>query len=637
MLLICKANGYLDAYNEAEKKEEPDWSGIRPSTNGAFWTYTYTWDENVNGTLEHFKLEYSYQHDAVQGPPVQTIKLTQPKNSSKTIDTPAYALQKNIATWYKALRTIALVGLLSVLVYLGIRIILSSASAQDKAKYKNMLKDWVAAVCILFLLHYAMAFMLQMTEQIDNILVAGDNKTDVFMNSVREQAKQSYEDASIGLTAGYSVMYLALVILTGVFTFQYLKRVIYVAFLTMIAPMIALTYPLDKVKDGKAQAFSFWLREYIFNCLIQPVHLLLYTVLIANEGMINVAENNIIYAIVALGFLVPAEKFVKKMFGLDSQSSVGTLSAAAGGAMVMNMLNKIKKKPSKEGGEKSGGSGSSKNGVRTTNGAQGGTDGGTPNLTGGGKPGTPDPGIPGSGEPVAQTVPSKNIGRGLKAAGRNMAIKGVDGIKSASLNLVKSAPGALLGATIGAAATVASGGENGAAFIGGGIAAGSALSNNITNGTVKFAKDTYADYQKGKFGTEAYNNEKTKKEFFKSEGYKIMAEDPSLLSAYGGEEGIKVAAKVFLNNGITDATQIREAMQLGITGEEYKAFSDAGVTNAKEIAGAKSKWQTPESYKIAKKVAPIAAEKTREEFLSWASDKGINRAGEIYDNMIELL
>ena len=152
------------------------------------------------------------------------------------------------------------------------------------------------------------------------------------------------------------------------------------AFLTMIAPMIALTYPLDKIKDNKAQAFSFWLREYIFNCLIQPVHFLLYTLLIGNAS--DFATTNMLYAIVALGFLVPAEKLIKEMFGIKSSTPVGTLGAAAGGAMVMSMLNKMKAKPPKGEGKDGSGSGAPK-GVRTaTRSSSGSTSANESNETG---------------------------------------------------------------------------------------------------------------------------------------------------------------------------------------------------------------------------------------------------------------
>ena len=309
---------------------------------------------------------------------------------ARTIGSPANKLQSYVSKWYIALRTIALVGLLSVLLYIGIRIILSSASANDKAKYKNMLKDWIVAICILFTLHYIMAFMLDMTENANNIIrnnvatksSSEDYEKDILMSDIRNKIGESYKDVKKDMwdVAGYTVMYLALVILTGVFTVQYLKRVIYMAFLTMIAPMIALTYPLDKIKDNKAQAFSFWLREYIFNCLIQPVHFLLYTLLIGNA--IDFATTNMLYAIVALGFLVPAEKLIKEMFGIKSSTPVGTLGAAAGGAMVMSMLNKMKAKPPKGEGKDGSGSGAPK-GVRTaTRSSSGSTSANENNETG---------------------------------------------------------------------------------------------------------------------------------------------------------------------------------------------------------------------------------------------------------------
>lgn len=74
-------------------------------------------------------------------------------------------LHETIANWYVALRNLALVALLSVLLYVGIRIVISS-TASDKAKYKQMLMDWLVAVCILFFLHYIMSFILSVTEMI---------------------------------------------------------------------------------------------------------------------------------------------------------------------------------------------------------------------------------------------------------------------------------------------------------------------------------------------------------------------------------------------------------------------------------------------------------------------------------------
>lgn len=188
----------------------------------------------------------------------------------------ANKLAPTISKWYKTLRTIALVGLLSVLVYISIRMIISSSS-KDSAKYKKMFVDWLVAICLIFILHYVMAFVLQTISSINNFFPGYENGVDKIFSNIRYEADKSY---SVMQMFASTVMYVALVILTCTFTIQYLKRVIYMAFLTMIAPLICLTYPLDKIKDGQAQALSMWLREYIFNALLQPMHLIIYTLLI---------------------------------------------------------------------------------------------------------------------------------------------------------------------------------------------------------------------------------------------------------------------------------------------------------------------------------------------------------------------
>ena len=77
----------------------------------------------------------------------------------------ALMLHSTIANWYVALRNLAIVALLSVLIYVGIRMVISSTSS-DKAKYKQMLMDWVVALCIVFFLHYLMSFILTVTGMI---------------------------------------------------------------------------------------------------------------------------------------------------------------------------------------------------------------------------------------------------------------------------------------------------------------------------------------------------------------------------------------------------------------------------------------------------------------------------------------
>ena len=296
-------------------------------------------------------------------------------------------MQPTISKWYKALRLIAMVGLLSVLVYVGIRVIISS-TGQEKAKYQKMLADWFAAMCILFILHYIMALIMTSVDLLTKVFstkIIGDDGTDLLLSDIRGKLG---DFGSFLPIFGDLVIYLALVILTCVFTVQYLKRLVYLAFLTMIAPLIALTYPLDKIKDGQAQAFTLWLREYTFNALLPLVHILIYAIFVSSAS--ELVKENPIYAVVCIGFMVPAEKFIRKMFGFEKASTVSPLGAAAGGAMAMNIVNNLKKTGGGSGSGGSGGSGGGQSKVRTNGSgyipAPGGGNGGTP---GGNQPSGP--------------------------------------------------------------------------------------------------------------------------------------------------------------------------------------------------------------------------------------------------------
>ena len=108
------------------------------------------------------------------------------------------------------------------------------------------------------------------------------------------------------------------------------------AFLTLIAPLVAATYAIDKMNDGSAQGFNYWFKEYMFNLLLQPMHLLLYTILVSTA--IELAQKNPLYAIVALGFMVPAEKILRRMFNFGKAETPGVFGGVAGATMVMSGL-----------------------------------------------------------------------------------------------------------------------------------------------------------------------------------------------------------------------------------------------------------------------------------------------------------
>lgn len=301
----------------------------------------------------------------------------------------AMQIRGTVASWYLTLRNLALIILLSLLLYSAIRIIISSSNA-DKAKYKEKLTSWLVAMCLIFFLQYIMSFATTIVETLTNSISKINEKivlqlpdldkegykingedaskyfsenglirdghyvwTGNFMTQVRIQIQEINEDgpkvSNIMDQLGYIIIFLILVFYTAGFLIMYIKRVIMMAFLTMIAPLMAMTYPLDKMNDGNAQGFNMWLREYFFNLLIQPLHLILYTMLVGSS--IEFASNNLIYAIVAIGFILQAEKLLRKFFGFDKAGTLESGSTAAlGGALAMAGVNQLKRLTGHRGG-----------------------------------------------------------------------------------------------------------------------------------------------------------------------------------------------------------------------------------------------------------------------------------------------
>ena len=255
----------------------------------------------------------------------------------------ASQLRNVVALVYNSLRIIAIVGLLSVLVFIGIKIVLGTVSNSDKAKYKEMLIDWIVAICLIFVMHYIMSaavtFVNKITDIFDLTLTSPEG-LDVFFNTMRGEITIQEQLDNETARFGYIIVYLSMIICTIIFVFQYLRRVIYMAFLTMISPLVALTYPIDKINDGQAQAFNMWFKEYMFNLLIQPLHLIIYYVLLVSAQ--ELAKTNVIYAIIAIGFMVPAEKLLRRFFGFEKAQTPGGLFAGPVGlAATMGLAGKI--------------------------------------------------------------------------------------------------------------------------------------------------------------------------------------------------------------------------------------------------------------------------------------------------------
>lgn len=234
-------------------------------------------------------------------------------------DTALQTFRGAVAKWYYILRLISAAILLVILIYVGIRMALSTI-ASEQAKYKQMITDWVVSLALLFVLHYIIIFAITVNSSLVNALAAASE--DCTGDMMSKIVGMMFWPGIEGLFA--AIVYAVYVGQTFSFFLLYMKRMIMVGFLIMIAPLITITYSIDKIGDGKAQALNAWLKELVYNILIQPFHCVIFMAFFdAIAKMIGEKPFSIgayIFAIVVMQFMKKAEEILRKIFHFEASS-----------------------------------------------------------------------------------------------------------------------------------------------------------------------------------------------------------------------------------------------------------------------------------------------------------------------------
>jgi len=260
--------------------------------------------------------------------------------SNDTIKT----LRTAVAGWYTGIRNVAAALLVIICIYVGIRLALA-LTAEEKAKYKEMLRDWITSVALLFILHYVMLFVIaannSIVKGIEDGIVAAMGK-----DSINDLSEQFFVNTWVNPDGGFqwlftagtvnAILYVTLKIMTLVFLILYIKRMVTIGFLIVIAPLVTITYSADKISDGKAQGMNTWFREFSFNVLIQPFQCIIFAALVSIASTLaNTATvTSGFMALFLLIFIFEAEKLVKHIFNIQSSSLGDAIASAALAASV---------------------------------------------------------------------------------------------------------------------------------------------------------------------------------------------------------------------------------------------------------------------------------------------------------------
>ena len=250
--------------------------------------------------------------------------------------------RKNVAKWYFNIRTIAIVLSLAVLIYIGIRMAISSV-ASDKAMYKKMLIDWLVGFLVLVFLHYFIIVVVNLNNQLVDLVYSLKEDTNVsIMQDYNGALIANIFSPSFVTGWGSLLLYIILIGTTVALFIMYMKRLFTVGFLIVISPLITVTYSMDKLGDGKSQALGTWMKEFLYNVLIQPFHCIIYMVFVS--ASITTLKDvpslgNLLFSILSVLFIFKAEDIIKKIFGFANASSMEGMVAA--GALAANGINKM--------------------------------------------------------------------------------------------------------------------------------------------------------------------------------------------------------------------------------------------------------------------------------------------------------
>lgn len=297
-------------------------------------------------------------------------------DANKFLETPTTdsGILSLVSSYYDSFRKIAVVFYIILLLYIGVRMLLKS-TAVDKDKYKSMLMDWFVGILMLVFFPYAIKYMIiineKMVDYLDKEFVQAYDISDGLgktSNNVMPELLSAMGEKSVGddgdiMTSyrkkaidtgniGFAFVYVYLLVKLFGFIIFYFKRLISVIFLIVLFPFVCISYALDKIKDGSAQAFNNWFKEFLLNILNQFFQASIYIVVMFTiNALISSGTSNVLLTCIGIGFVSRSETLLRAIFpsllGGGGANTVTPLEQTAKTAIAMNMIKDLEQRGKK--------------------------------------------------------------------------------------------------------------------------------------------------------------------------------------------------------------------------------------------------------------------------------------------------
>ena len=274
----------------------------------------------------------------------------------------------NINEWFSNFSMIAIVAYLCILLYMGIRVVMSS-TASNQALYKEAFLHWVAGVIILFMFPIVIKYAIEInttfvgmvedaiirdhggnsidnSEAVNEIEDPDDTSdiatTDTVTVESKSISENPYSDTDTGYMAvmarrahrterlSYAFVYLIMSFQLLIIAIMYYKRLFMVAFLLVIFPIVMVVHVLEKVGNIRmGGAFGKWTKEILIMIFTQSIHAIVYSFSIATVMSAGNANNDWILMLVGVTFLFNGEEILKKILGQSSEMAPSLAKSVA--------------------------------------------------------------------------------------------------------------------------------------------------------------------------------------------------------------------------------------------------------------------------------------------------------------------
>ena len=240
-------------------------------------------------------------------------------------------IRESIAMWFAVITAFSVGLLIVILVMLIIKLAIEENIAERKAKIKSALTDWlVSVVLVLFMDLIVIAVIYANNMIVDAIKGVASTDISAAVTAIEDIILSSNTGLLLGI--GALITYTGLTVITLIFLVKYIYRFFNVVLLIMIAPLAPVPYSLSKMTNKKTgSSLNTWLYEYVNAVFTQVIHCIIYTCIIgvALEGFAANTEIKglaalapTIFAIFAMFFVWPAEKLIRKIFGLKQGAGI---------------------------------------------------------------------------------------------------------------------------------------------------------------------------------------------------------------------------------------------------------------------------------------------------------------------------